>query len=160
MACRWYNCRTPTPNEYCLLHAKAAGKTPEKVKKVTPIKKVSDKQKGKIKADKPRKDVLSKFFAEMAAVMPNNCMECACSLKPSLLIHPRSTICHLLPKRFFESVSTDKDNILFLCIDCHNKSDTKGWNALNIFPIARDRVMDLIPKITDKEAKHLPEYFI
>lgn len=160
MSCKWYGCRTPTPNEYCILHAKAMGKTPVKEKNPTPIKKVSDKQKEKIKADKPRKDAFSKFFAEMAAIMPNACQECGCSLNPSLLIHPRSTTCHILPKRFFDSVATDKDNILFLCIDCHHRADTKGWDTLNIFPIARDMVMNLLPKITDKEAKHLPEYFI
>lgn len=160
--CQW---AIPCSNEakqggYCDTHNRALGIKPEKVKKVTPIKKVSDKQKEKIKADKPRKDALNKFFAEMAAIMPNACQECGCSLKPSLLIHPRSTICHVLPKRFFDSVATDKENILFLCIDCHHKADTKGWDTLNIFTIARDRVMNLLPKITDKEAKHLPEYFI
>lgn len=160
MACRWYNCRTPTPNEYCLLHAKAAGKKPEKVKKVTPIKKVSDKQKERIKADKPRKDALSKFFAQMILAMPKNCMECGKSLKPSMIINERTIIAHILEKRHFKSIEVDKDNVLYLCQLCHGTYDNFNPTKMKVFKLAKQRVQLLMPKIKEDEKRFIPDYYL
>lgn len=160
--CQW---DIPCSNEakqgqYCDTHNRALGIKPEKVKKVTPIKKVSDKQKEKIKADKPRKDALSKFFAEMILAMPKNCMECGANLKPSMIINERTIIAHILEKRHFKSIEVDKDNILYLCQLCHGVYDNFNPTKMKVFELAKQRVKSLLPKIKEEEKRFLPEYYL
>lgn len=160
--CQW---AIPCQNEakqgqYCDTHNRALGIKPEKVKKLTPIKKVSDKQKEKIKADKPRKDSISKFFAEMAAIMPNACQECGRELKSSMIINPRTPFAHILPKKLHPSIATETNNILFLCARHHNRFDSFSPVGMKVFELAKTRVQLLLPKIPQHELKHIPDYFL
>lgn len=156
--CKWYNCTAPSSGDYCVQHAKMIGGKSEKKKEPYTIPKQSEKKKKQIKEHKTEKDSLSLFFAKMASIAPKNCMECGCSLKPSMLINPRSIICHILPKRHFKSIAKNEKCIVFLCIDCHSRMDNFSPAGMKILPILVERVKMLLDEIKHEELKHLPEF--
>lgn len=132
----------------CFRHKEKGVKTQ---KKVYVIPKASEKKKAQLKEQKPERNKLGKFFAEMIANAPKNCTECGQSLKGTMIINSSACVAHILPKRTFKSVATNKDNIIYLCIDCHNTLDNLRPVKMKIYPELKERVQLLIPLLTESE---------
>lgn len=126
-------------------------------KKIYAIPKVSEKKKAQLKDQKPERNKVGKFFAEMITNAPKNCTECGKSLKATMLINPSACVAHILPKRSFKSVATNKDNIIYLCIDCHHTLDNFSPVKMKIYPELKGRVRLLMPLLTQSEISKIPE---
>lgn len=106
--------------------------------------------------------LLNKFFAEMALRLPPRC-ENQCGKR---LIHGsidnwmvKAQLCHIVPKRDFESVIVHPDNIWFGCQPCHDRYD-RAWSdavTMKVWPLVVERFQRFMNLIKDTELRHLPD---
>ena len=149
-------------SDYCQMHSKALGIKPVKEpKKVYTIPKQAKGKESKFKSDKERKERLSKFYDEMLNIAPFYCQECGEHLSKSILLNPRSVVCHILEKRNFHSVECDPYNILFLCNLHHGRLDgnlERFMKESKISKLIKERVQLLIPLLTKEELAKVSPY--
>lgn len=146
-------------SKFCDNHSRAMGEKINKAPKPYTIPKQSEKKKKQLKEQKSIRDSLSLFYLKMIGEAPTDCMECGYSLKPSMLINPRSIVAHILPKRQFKSISEERDNVVYLCIDCHGRMDNFSPEGMKIFPLLKERVTLLQTRIKPDEVRFIPECF-
>lgn len=80
------------------------------------------------------------------------CRECGCRLKGNV-----SEVAHILPKQTFKSISTEDDNVVYLCSwqsenNCHSKFDDGNDEVVHnmkIYPYIQEKVKNLMEKITE-----------
>ena len=110
-------------------------------------------KKGLERRKEKRKD-FPEFYQKHIQIIKDNklhCQECGCKLVGDV-----SEVAHILNKSFFKSISTDDLNILYLCSwrsngnNCHSKFDIGKEEEMTVFPIAQERVKEMIEKMTEK----------
>lgn len=116
-----------------------------------PLKRYSKKTADKRKEE--RKD-FPEFFQRHIEIIKDNrlcCEECGCRL-----IGDVSEVAHVLPKGYFKSISTNDENVLYLCGwksgECHNRFDNGSNEAvkqMNIFPKVAEVFQKLKLTITE-----------
>lgn len=117
------------------------------------------------KADDPKGDrakVLNKFFADQIKILPSFCENCGKRIIFTAA-GKKAHICHILPKRLFESVMVHPENRWFGCINCHGDYDNKGWSfavTMKVWPICLERFQRFMMLIKDTELRHLPAPFM
>lgn len=102
---------------------------------------------------------LDEFYEEQAIKAPDRCENCGNPLGPTIALHPRGHICHIVPKKLFESVMWHPWNRWFGCIDCHTLFD-RSWSRaqlLNIWPTCVERFKKFMHQIAPEERKSLPD---
>ena len=113
----------------------------KEVVKKTPAKKALKKKisKSALKRKEERKD-LPLFFSEAISEMQSHpfCDNCGVRLSP---IHSINNVAHILSKRKYKSVMSNKNNRVFLCTEkdhpqfnksCHSEFDNKVLNRPNM----------------------------
>lgn len=155
--CLFPGCIFHSNKKYCHRHNEYNDQEPQKVY-------IIPKMSAKRKAEQPKiiaeKKELAGFYAKMLSESPKTCMECGCDLKPSMVINPRSIVCHILPKRIFNSIAKNPLNVVYLCNDHHNTLDNFSPVKMKTFPLLVERVKKLIPLIKESELKSIPEYYL
>lgn len=133
-------------------------------KEPKPLAKVSEKQKEKVKADKPQKDLLDDWYEEKVNELTDICMECEGPTRSAIFVMAKESVAHVLPKRkaMFPSVATHKHNHLELCVHCHKIYDSSWEDAakMKVWPIAVERFKLICPDIAPMERKNIPDVFI
>jgi hypothetical protein len=133
----------------------------EDVKKVHRIPKVSEKKKKEIeqkKLDNP----LEEWFIERRKEMTGVCLNCNKSSPKHNEKYWKWGLAHLLPKSIFNSIKTNKDNWLELCLDCHQKYDS-NWDTaqkMDVFKIAKEKYLLFEDKISHEEIRRIPNCFL
>ena len=131
------------------------------------------RSKGLKKRSKPIKGSSSKknkipglyeFMCEMIVQCSWVCAECGEGCYTHSRVFQLAAQAHLLPKKKFPSVALDPRNIICLpSYGCghHNRYD-KSWlsaQKMKIWPVVEKIILEeLIPKLTDKEYKKLPDF--
>lgn len=108
-----------------------------------------------------KKQVLKKFFAEQVLLIPRKCENCG-GFIVFTAAGKASHVCHILPKRTFESVMVHPLNRWFGCLNCHHDFDDKGWShavTMKVWPVCVDRFRQFMNLITDTELTKLPDPF-
>jgi hypothetical protein len=103
--------------------------------------------------------LLEKWFKARRKEMTGICQHCggrSCRDQ-----HFRSSIAHILPKRFFKSVATHPLNWIELCFwnkSCHTNLDNNVLDItdLNCFDTVIERFIEMYPSIDRKERKYIP----
>jgi len=133
------------------------------VKEKTPIAKVSEKQKQKLKEAKPDRDKQLEWFKARISESKGRCVECGSLINKNVFAFAVCAVAHVLPKRnnLFPSVATHPDNSLELCAEngCHAKYD-KSWDdasQMKCWPLAVEKFIKIYPAIAPGERKHLPD---
>ena len=151
-------------SEYCAMHSKAMGiKVEKQPKKAYTIPKQAKGKEGKFKADKERKERLTKFYDEMLNVAPFYCQDCGIHLSGSIQINPRSIVCHILEKTNYHSVECNPDNIVYLCNLHHSRLDGNLEKYLlesPIAPLIKERVQLLLLLLTQSELSKVSPYLL
>lgn len=113
---------------------------------------------------KPRKkkiDGIVLWYENRIAECTWICWECEVNGFSTIRNYQFAAQAHLLPKEHFGSVATHPLN--YACLPatcgCHSRYD-KSWmsaSTMKMWPIALDRIMVLIPLLTEKEYRKLPD---
>jgi 5-methylcytosine-specific restriction endonuclease McrA len=85
--------------------------------KRTKLKKVSDKQKIKIKSNVEETKKMWEFFYRIWENSAHNCESCGASLGP---LPATYMFDHLLEKSKYPEFKFEKNNIFLCCLECHN----------------------------------------
>jgi hypothetical protein len=141
---------------------KEAAKLP-KIKKQYIIAKKSAK---KIAQEKDAdNDELLQWFTERRKEMNGICLHCGGrSMKDNDLKYHYS-IAHILPKAFFPSVATNKNNWIELCFyssSCHSNMDNGALDLidLNCFDLIIKRFVAMYPAIAKEEKRRIPQVLL
>lgn len=112
--------------------------------------------------DPNRDKLLSQFYREQWAKMPKFCENgCGERLIAVTLSKAKFFICHILPKRSFESVMVHPANRWFGCWQCHHDYD-KSWThavTMPVWPLVAERFTQFMNEIKNTELKSLPDCF-
>ena len=111
--------------------------------------------------EKHKKALLNKFFQEQVQLIPARCENCGARIVFTAA-GKAAHVCHILPKRHFESVMVHPLNRWFGCIICHTDYDNKGWShavTMPIWPSCVERFKKFMSLITDNELRFLPDPF-
>lgn len=136
------------------------------VKPKATIAKVSEKQKAKNKANKPKKEIQDAWYLKKVAQLKNKCMECGGPTKSPVYVYSKATVAHVLPKRecMFPSVATHEDNSLELCTEngCHYRYDNSWEDAakMKVWPLAVEKFRLIFPFIATAERKNIPDVLL
>jgi hypothetical protein len=143
---------------------KTTGAKPKK-----PLKKMSDKKKAEMKADKGD-DALDKWFEERRKEMKGRCILCGGKSEKLNDDHYRKSIHHLFDKRstMFPSVALHQDNWLEVCFwgnSCHTNihNGTITWELLMDSAegkIIVDKLKKIYPHIAENEKKNIPQILL
>ena len=92
------------------------------------------------------------------------CENCGIRIIPVSELVQFSVQAHILPKNKFPSVKMHLDNHLTLGVSdcsCHKKWDLSWESAkkMHVFPVARSKIVKLLPHLTQKELSILPDIF-
>ena len=74
------------------------------------------------------KKEINEFFESVLNVNKVVCEECGCTIYSPT----RANCAHILPKSIFKSVATNKDNFLWLCLQCHSNFDSSYSKAMKM----------------------------
>jgi hypothetical protein len=122
----------------------------------------SHEKRAKVAVEAHRGELLTKFFRDQAAAMPACCENCGKRLPRGDASNwaVRACICHIIPKRHFESVMIHPLNVWYGCQQCHHDYDDKGWTfavTMRVWPVVVDRFKQFMELIKDTELRHLPD---
>lgn len=108
----------------------------------------------------------SEFYEKHVAIIRGEgmkCQECGCKLLGDV-----SEVAHVLPKQSFKSVSTNDDNIIYLCgyrqNNCHGKYDStwKEAKTMKVWGLAYEQYLKFKRYIKEthkfKTLNHFEEY--
>lgn len=135
-------------------------------RKKTFIKKVSDKRAAKLAEQKEKggDNEMDLFFEAMRKRCKGKCFFCSGATLYKDNERWRIAIAHLLPKRpvnkgGFPSVSTNENNWVELCWDCHTDFDTGkiSWELLfdsKEAEIIKEKLLNVLPMVSPEERKH------
>lgn len=113
------------------------------------------------KTEQYKKKLLNKFFDEQVLLIPARCENCGGRIVFTAA-GKKSHVCHILPKRNFESVMVHPLNRWFGCLICHHDYDDKGWSnavTMPIWPTCVERYKQFMGLISDQELRFLPDPF-
>lgn len=103
---------------------------------------------------------LEKWFKERRKGMTGKCSNCG---EPSCKSadNYKNSIAHILPKAYFPSVATHKDNWIELCFwnnSCHTQMDNKMLDLIdmNCFSEIVDKFVKMYPSIATIEKRRIP----
>lgn len=111
--------------------------------------------------EKSKKAALNKFFDEQTMIIPARCENCGGRIVFTAA-GKRSHVCHIIPKRDFESVMVHPLNRWFGCLTCHHDYDDKGWShavTMPVWPTCVERFQKFMHLIADVELRKLPDAF-
>ena len=122
-------------------------------------------KKGLEKRKKERKD-FPEFFKRHIEIIKSSricCEECGAPLKGDV-----SEVAHILSKSYFKSISTNDNNILYLCSwkserNCHAKFDNgsnEEVHEMKIFDKVSERFLELEQEITEKISWKVTDKYI
>ena len=135
-------------------------------KKKQPIKKVSDKKKAELEAEKKERGgeetELTKWFRHKVKISSGVCAECGCKVETNVFKYAVMTVAHLLPKRdnMCPSVKTHPLNYIILCPDHHHQYDNSTWEEkekMGCWPVIQERLIMIYPDLHPSERRHFPE---
>ena len=141
---------------------KEAAKLP-KIKKVHVIAKKSAK---KIAQEKDAdNDELLEWFKDRRKEMKGVCQHCSGKTTKEDDTKYHYSIAHLLPKAYFPSVATHKENFIELCFygnSCHTNLDNSALDLmdLNCFDEVVRRFVAMYPAIEKSERKRIPQVLL
>lgn len=103
------------------------------------------------KRKEERKD-FPDFYKKHTEIIKKNKECCAeCGIK---LLGDVSEVAHILNKSYFKSISTNDNNIIYLCgwkqNNCHDKFDSGKEKEMNVFNIAKEKFNILKEDIKEK----------
>jgi len=125
------------------------------------LKKVGDKRKAKIEAQKASGDsILDTWFEEIEKRHCGehgftHCMECGAVVPRSFIRHATA---HLLPKKLFKSVAVHTLNYLILGAGCgcHEKTHRiDKFIKMKIWPEAKKRILEMMPLLHTDELRSI-----
>ncbi len=129
-------------------------------------KKSTKKQAAEKEAKKSKEMTLNQFFDLMVECAPETCMETGERLTYKLM--PKEVCAHILPKKptAVPSMAKNPLNIVYLNIAAHHKMDadlgvkSEGnyVRSMKIFPLLKERVKLMWPKIPKSERKNIPQF--
>jgi hypothetical protein len=103
------------------------------------------------KRKEERKD-FPDFYKKHTEIIKNNkecCKECGVRLLGDI-----SEVAHILNKSYFKSVSTNDDNVIYLCgwkqNNCHDKFDSGKEKEMKVFSIAKEKFDILKEEVKEK----------
>lgn len=102
---------------------------------------------------KKERENFPEFYKKHIDFIKNSNMICQeCGVK---LIGDVSEVAHILPKTYYKSISTEDDNIVYLCSwksssNCHGKFDNGEEESMKVFKFATEKIKNIITKITEK----------
>ena len=133
-------------------------------KKKQPIKKVSDKKKAELEAEKKERGgeetELVKWFKRQMKIMPEYCEETGLKMETRIYGYAIMSICHILPKATCKSVALHPLNRMFFNVDFHHKFDAMSWEErerLGCWPVIQERLIMIYPDLHPSERRHFPE---
>jgi len=133
-------------------------------KKKQPIKKVSDKKKAELEAEKKERGgeetELTKWYRRCVKMMSGYCVETGLKTETKIFKYAVMSIAHLIPKSKAKSVATHPLNWIELNVDFHHKFDAMSWEErekLGCWPVIQERLIMLYPDIHPSEHRHFPE---
>lgn len=109
-----------------------------------------------------RDKVLTQFYEDQWKIMTPRCEnECGTRLIANTLRTAKFHICHIVPKKHFESVIVHPSNRWFGCWQCHHDYDSSWTKAVTmpIWPLVAERFTHFMHLIKDSELRHLPDCF-
>lgn len=130
-------------------------------KKKQPIKKVSDKKKAELEAEKKERggedSKLDKFFENMRKKMVGVC-QCGCARKSSKFENDyyRASISHIFPKSIFKSIATNELNWVERNFwdGCHSNMDNRSmelWVNFADWDDIKEKFYQLSTLLTEDE---------
>lgn len=139
-------------------------------KKKQPIKKVSDKKKQQIEAEKKERGdgetELTKWFRGRMKQMVGRCKCCGEKTETKKYEFAIGSIAHILPKRNnqFPSAKYHPLNFIELCYPCHQNFDNFwSWDDkanLDCWPEIIEKLIMIEPILTQEERNKLPEFVL
>ena len=118
-------------------------------------------EKAKLAASKQK--TLKVFFDERIANCPKNCENCKNAIVIPEGITKRAAVAHILSKKLFKSVATNENNIVYMCIPCHQTFDFVGKTKASQMPvasIAKERFKLFKDQIEESERKNIPDWLL
>lgn len=102
--------------------------------------------------------LLNKWFADQLLIAPGKCENCGDKIVIPSGLSKKTKVCHIVPKKNFDSVKTHPLNRWFGCYQCHQDYDSSWSRAINmpIWPVCVERFRTFMALIKPSEVKHLP----
>lgn len=96
------------------------------------------------KAKQEKKSELTVWYDDQLTMRPKCCENCSASLAASMVINPRTVVCHIIGKSHFPEVATHPLNRWFGCSECHDWYDKNPGeiNHMPVFDIVRKRFLN------------------
>lgn len=114
-------------------------------------------------SDEQKKKLLHAYYVDQLILMPPLCENgCRHKLVAKETWRLKAFVCHILPKKTFESVMLHPLNRWFGCLDCHHNYDDKGWSyavTMKVWPVVAERFTQFMNHIKDTELRKLPDCF-
>lgn len=134
---------------------------PIKTKEKKGLNKVSPKRQQKLNEQKASgtDSEMDLFFEAMRKKLKGKCLFCreATTWKNEDLW--RAAIAHLFPKSKFQSIATNEENWVELCLSCHRSFDDGiiSWELLHDskeWEILKEKLLNILPLVNENERKN------
>lgn len=92
---------------------------------------------------------------------PGHCENCGATLLTEKDWQRRAAVCHIIPKKTFDSVARHGKNRWFGCLQCHEDYDKKGWDyavTMKVWPLCLERFELFKAEINPDEWSYLPDF--
>lgn len=105
---------------------------------------------------------LKRWFEDRRKELTGRCAHCGGRSCKDSDQYWKFSIAHILPKAYFPSVATHKDNFIELCFfnnSCHTRMDDKTLDIteMNCWDTIVERFLKIYPEIDKKERRRIPE---
>lgn len=106
-----------------------------------------------------KKDALTLWFAQRLIELPFPavCENCHKSLRPSMVINPRTVVCHIVPKSTIPEVACHHFNVWYGCQECHDKYDNGGILSDKVLLLIHMRLSGFFKLIKPENRRFIPK---
>lgn len=103
--------------------------------------------------------LVKKWFADQLLAAPARCENCGEKISIPASLPAKTKVCHILPKKNFDSVKTHELNRWFGCWQCHKDFDSTWARAVNmpVWSVCVERFKKFMMQIKMSEYKFLPD---
>jgi hypothetical protein len=127
------------------------------------VKQDSPRGKAQQSEENKRKSDLTTWFNLKIQMKPQTCENCGWGLSNSMVINPRSIICHILPKakNKFPEVATHILNCWYGCNSCHDRYDKYSpvdRSLMPVWPIVLKRFEKIILSLPAEKVNRAKTY--
>lgn len=127
------------------------------------VKKESPRGKAVAEEERKIKSALTTWYNLKIQLRPDRCENCRALLSDSMVINPRSIICHILPKakNKFPEVATHILNCWYGCNSCHNQYDNGAAvdrSMMNVWQIVVKRFEKIIISLPEDKINRAKDY--